>query len=76
MKFTYGIWFDRKNTSVYKAVEVDNVKSLQPGYIRALCTTRHVQERGEYPESAHDHGESIISDSQCSCRRRVAFPGP
>jgi len=47
MKFTYGIWFDRENTSVYNAVEVDNVKFPQPGHIRALCTTRHVQERGD-----------------------------
>ncbi|KAI8622923.1 glycoside hydrolase family 31 protein [Xylariaceae sp. FL1651] len=47
MKFTYGIWFDRENTSIYNAVEVGDVKYPQPGHVRALCTTRHVRERGD-----------------------------
>ncbi|KAI1818675.1 glycoside hydrolase family 31 protein [Poronia punctata] len=47
MKFTYGIFYDRENTSIYNAVEVGEVKEPKPGHIRALCTTRHVRERGD-----------------------------
>lgn len=47
MKFTNGIWFDREGVSIYNAVETNNVTHPRPGQIRALCTTRHISNRGD-----------------------------
>ncbi|KAK4144164.1 sugar hydrolase [Dichotomopilus funicola] len=47
MKFTHGYWFDREHTSIYNAVEVSHVTEPQPGQLRAVCTTRHVSNRGD-----------------------------
>jgi alpha-D-xyloside xylohydrolase len=47
MRFTNGIWFDREDHSVYNAVEVGNVAYPEDSSIRALCTTRHVANRGD-----------------------------
>ncbi len=46
MRFTNGIWFDRENHSIYNAVEVGDL-TLQDDTIRALCTIRHVKDRGD-----------------------------
>ncbi|CZR50263.1 related to glucosidase II, alpha subunit [Phialocephala subalpina] len=47
MKFTNGIWFDREHTQIYNAVEVGGVTHLRGNEIRALCTTRHIRDRGD-----------------------------
>lgn len=47
MKFTNGIWFDREHTQIYNAVEVSDVTYLHGNEIRALCTTRHIRDRGD-----------------------------
>ena len=47
MKFTHGIWFSREHTHIYNAVEVAEVTEPRPGQLRALCTTRHVAQRGD-----------------------------
>jgi alpha-D-xyloside xylohydrolase len=46
MKFTNGIWFDREDHSIYNAVEVGDVSTTDQS-IRALCTIRHVRDRGD-----------------------------
>ncbi|KAG4429961.1 hypothetical protein IFR05_014556 [Cadophora sp. M221] len=47
MKFTNGVWFDRENTKIYNAVEVGHITHPSSSEIRALCTTRHVRDRGD-----------------------------
>ena len=47
MKFTNGIWFDREHTQIFHAVEVGDVTYPRPDEIRALCTIRHVRDRGD-----------------------------
>jgi alpha-D-xyloside xylohydrolase len=47
MKFTHGIWFDREHTHIHNAVEVAEVTEPRPGQLKALCTTRHVAQRGD-----------------------------
>jgi alpha-D-xyloside xylohydrolase len=47
MKFTNGIWFDREHTQIYNAVEVGDVTHPRGNEIRALCTTRHIIDRGD-----------------------------
>jgi alpha-D-xyloside xylohydrolase len=46
MKFTNGIWFDREHHAIYNAVEVGDL-SVTDESIRALCTIRHVRDRGD-----------------------------
>ncbi|KAF5559059.1 alpha-xylosidase [Fusarium mexicanum] len=46
MKFTHGIWEDRRDTLIYNATEVARVTQPDPGSIKALCATRHVAHRG------------------------------
>lgn len=46
MRFTNGIWFERDGHSIYNAVEVGDVNT-QDDSIRALCTIRHVEDRGD-----------------------------
>ena len=47
MRFINGIWFDREDHLIYNAVEVGSVAYPKGGSIRALCTTRHVADRGD-----------------------------
>jgi alpha-D-xyloside xylohydrolase len=47
MKFTHGIWEDRRDTAIYNATEVAAVSSPKPDTLRALCATRHVAHRGD-----------------------------
>jgi alpha-D-xyloside xylohydrolase len=47
MKFTNGIWFDREHTQIYNAVEVSDVTHPRGNEIKALCTTRHIRDRGD-----------------------------
>ena len=47
MRFTNGIWSDREDHSIYNAVEVGNVAYPRGSSIRALCTTRHIVDRGD-----------------------------
>ena len=47
MRFTNGIWSDREDHSIYNAVEVGNVAYPKGSSIKALCTTRHVVDRGD-----------------------------
>ncbi|TVY63980.1 Alpha-xylosidase [Fusarium oxysporum f. sp. cubense] len=46
MKFTHGIWEDRRDTVLYSATEVVNVSQLAPDRVKVLCATRHVEHRG------------------------------
>jgi alpha-D-xyloside xylohydrolase len=46
MKFTHGIWEDRRDTVIYSATEVAHVSQLAPDRISVLCATRHVAHRG------------------------------
>lgn len=47
MKFTNGVWFDREGNSIYNAVETSVVTHPSQDVIRALCTTRHISNRGD-----------------------------
>jgi alpha-D-xyloside xylohydrolase len=47
MKFTHGIWEDRRDTTIYNATEVASVSSPNETTLRALCATRHVAHRGD-----------------------------
>jgi alpha-D-xyloside xylohydrolase len=46
MKFTHGLWGNREHTAIYNSVEVAAVSEPQPGKLKVLCATRHVQNRG------------------------------
>ena len=46
MRFTNGVWFDREGHAIYNAVEVGDL-TVTDDSIRALCTIRHVRDRGD-----------------------------
>lgn len=46
MRFTHGVWENREHTTLYDAVEVWTTSTPSPNKLRALCTTRHIQNRG------------------------------
>ena len=46
MKFTHGLWGQREHTAIYNSVEVASVSEPQPGTLKVLCATRHVENRG------------------------------
>lgn len=47
MKFTHGIWFNKEDTAIYNAVEVNRVTHPKPDQVQALCTARHISSRGD-----------------------------